>query len=105
MVKYDANQENTNTYENLQIVWSQYFTDKLLSVYIQSNSKSIGYQYSALLPMNTNEELLSTFDYLNYLVSYLMRDNKGNFKLFAVTKHILDTNAGNISFKPPQMSN
>ena len=29
-VKYDAKWEITNTYENLQIVWSQFFTDKLI---------------------------------------------------------------------------
>ncbi len=27
-VKYDADQESMNTYENLQIVQSQFFTDK-----------------------------------------------------------------------------
>ncbi len=37
MVKYDANQEITNTYENLQIVGSQFFTDKLIFIYIWSN--------------------------------------------------------------------
>jgi len=30
MVKYDADQEIINTYENLQIVNSQFFTDKLI---------------------------------------------------------------------------
>ncbi len=38
MVKYNANQEIMNTYENLQIVRSQFFTHKLIFVYIQSNS-------------------------------------------------------------------
>ncbi len=38
MVKYDANQEFTNTYENFQIVQSQFFTDKLIFINIQSNS-------------------------------------------------------------------
>ncbi len=28
-VKYNADQEIMNTYENLQIVWSQFFTYKL----------------------------------------------------------------------------
>ncbi len=41
-VKYDDNQEIMNTYENLQIVWSEFLTDKLLFVYIQSNSHIIG---------------------------------------------------------------
>ncbi len=36
MVKYDADQEIMNIYENLQIVWSQFFTDMLLFVYIQA---------------------------------------------------------------------
>jgi hypothetical protein len=31
-VKYNADQENTNTYENLQIVWSKFFIDKLTFV-------------------------------------------------------------------------
>ncbi len=37
---------------------------------------------------------LVTFDYLSYLVSYLMSDNEGNFKLFAITylKHLLSPN-------------
>ncbi len=33
-VKYDADWEIMNIYENLQIVWSQFFTDILLFVYI-----------------------------------------------------------------------
>ena len=32
MVKYDADWENTDTCENLQIVQSQFFTDKLIFV-------------------------------------------------------------------------
>jgi hypothetical protein len=38
MVKYNANQEIMNTNENLQKVWSQFFTDKLILIYIQSTS-------------------------------------------------------------------
>ena len=37
MVKYDTDQEIMNTYENLQIVQSQFFTDKLIFVYIRYN--------------------------------------------------------------------
>ena len=37
-VKYNADWEITNIYENLQIVWSQFVTDMLLFVYIQSTS-------------------------------------------------------------------
>ncbi len=36
--KYDADQEIMNIYENLQIVWSQFFTDMLLFVNILSTS-------------------------------------------------------------------
>jgi hypothetical protein len=32
-IKYDTDREITNTYENLQIVRSQFFTDKLIFVY------------------------------------------------------------------------
>ncbi len=37
MAKYDADQEIWNTYDNLQIVLSQFFTDKLIFIDIQSN--------------------------------------------------------------------
>ncbi len=37
-IKYDTDLEITNTYENLQIVRSQFFTDKLIFIYIQYNS-------------------------------------------------------------------
>jgi len=37
-VKYDADQEITNIYENLQMVWSQFVTDMLLFVSIWSTS-------------------------------------------------------------------
>ncbi len=36
MVKYSADWEIMNIYENLQIVWSQFITDMLLFIYIQS---------------------------------------------------------------------
>ncbi len=36
MVNYYADQEIMNTYENLQIVQSQIFTDKLIFIYIWS---------------------------------------------------------------------
>ena len=45
MVKYDADQEITITYENLLIVQSQLFTNMLIFIYIQSNLKIFGYQY------------------------------------------------------------
>ncbi len=37
MVKYNANWEISNTYENLQIDRYQFFTDKLILIYIQCN--------------------------------------------------------------------
>ncbi len=37
IVKYDANREIVNTYENLQIVQSQFFTNKLIFIYIHFN--------------------------------------------------------------------
>ena len=54
-----VNLEITNTYENLQIVWSQFFTGKQIFIYIWSNSNKylLVYRYSDLMPMNTNEEL------------------------------------------------
>jgi hypothetical protein len=39
MVKYNVEPEITITYENLQIVRSQFFTDLLIFIYIWSNSK------------------------------------------------------------------
>jgi hypothetical protein len=38
MVKYDADREIMNNYENFQIVQCQFFTDKLIFIYIWSNS-------------------------------------------------------------------
>ncbi len=35
MVKYNPNWEIMNTYENLQIVQSQFFTDELIFIYIR----------------------------------------------------------------------
>jgi len=41
MVKYDADREITNIYENLQKGLSQFFTDMLLFVYIRSIGLSV----------------------------------------------------------------
>jgi hypothetical protein len=38
MVKYNADRDIKNTYKNLQIVQSQFFHDKLIFVYIWSDS-------------------------------------------------------------------
>ncbi len=35
-VKYNADQEITNIYENIQLVWSHFFTDMLLFIKIWS---------------------------------------------------------------------
>ncbi len=43
MVKYDTDQEITNTYANLQIVWTQFFTDKLIFIYIRYNLNTYGF--------------------------------------------------------------
>ncbi len=37
-MKFNANWEITNTYENFQTVWSQFFSDKLIFIYIWSDS-------------------------------------------------------------------
>jgi hypothetical protein len=59
MVKYDANQEITNTHENLQIVRSQFFTHKLIFIYMWSIINQFVYQYSDLMSINTNKEPFS----------------------------------------------
>ncbi len=86
MVKYDADWEIMNTYENLQIVWSQFFTNKLIFIYIGSNSNNYWFMgvriHCQLIQMNS---YLVTFDYSLYLVSYSMNDNEGNFKLLIIT--------------------
>ena len=51
-VKYDADWEIMNIYENLQILWSQFFTDKLIFSLIRI---SIGLLVFGFVPMNTNE--------------------------------------------------
>ena len=62
LVKYDADQEIMNTYKNLS---SQFFTYKLIFVYIQSNSNIywfIGIQiHCQQIQMNSYSV---TFDYL-----------------------------------------
>jgi hypothetical protein len=77
-VKYDANQEITNIYENLQIVWSKFCTDKLLFVYIRSTSNIywfIGIQIRCQqIQMNSYSV---TFGYTQYLVLHLLNDPEG----------------------------
>ncbi len=38
MVKYDTDWEIMNTYENFQMVWSQFFTNKLIFIEIKCDS-------------------------------------------------------------------
>ncbi len=58
-VKYDADQEITNIYENLQIpVFHRYATIRLYSGYFEY---LLVYLYLNLLAMNTNEHLFGHF--------------------------------------------
>ncbi len=86
IVQYNADREITNIYENLQIIRSQFFTDMLLFIYIQSISYiywfiSIRIHFQRI-PINSYSV---TFDYAYYSVGYLMSNNEGNFKLLAPT--------------------
>jgi len=65
MVKYDANREIMNTYKNLQIVRSQFFTHKLIFIYIWSNS-NIYWFISIWIPCQQIQmnSYLVTFNYL-----------------------------------------
>ena len=84
-VKYDADREIMNIYKNLQTVWSQFFTDMLLFIYIQSTLNI--YQFIGIrircqqIQMNS---YLVTFNYSQYLVQYLMNDPEGKKQLFAI---------------------
>ncbi len=78
MVKYNADWEITNIYENLQIVWSQFFTNMLLFIYIRSTWNMywfIGIQiHCERIQMNSYSV---TFDYSQYLVQHLMNNPEG----------------------------
>ncbi len=78
MVKYYADQEITNIYENLQIVWSQFFTDTLLFVYIQSTSNIYWFIVIQIRCwwIQTNSYSV-TFDYSQYSVQHLMNNPEG----------------------------
>ncbi len=64
-VKYNANLEITNTYDNLQIVQSQFFTKKLIFIYIQSTSNIYWFICIQIhcQPIQMNRYSV-TFDYL-----------------------------------------
>jgi hypothetical protein len=56
MVKDNADREIMNIYENLQIVWSQFFTDMVLFIlYLVYFEYLLVYQYLDSLPTNKNE--------------------------------------------------
>jgi hypothetical protein len=77
-IKYDANWEITNIYENLQIVRSQFCTDFLLFIYIWSTSNIylfLGIQIRCQ-QIQTNSYSV-TFGYSQYLVQQSMNDPKG----------------------------
>ncbi len=75
-----------NTYENLQIVQSQFFINKLIFIYIQSNLNIYWFIGIRIRCQRTQmKSFLVTLDYLIYSVTYLMSDNKSNVKLFAIT--------------------
>ncbi len=73
IVKSDADREIMNIYENLHIVRSQFFTDMLLFVYIQSTS-NIYWFIGIWIQVNS---YLVTFDYLYYSVRYLVNQPEG----------------------------
>ncbi len=80
MVKYEANQEIMNTYENLQIVWSQFFTNKLIFIYIGSNANIFWFIDIQICCQQIQMKSYSvTFDYSQYLVTYSMSNKKVNF--------------------------
>ncbi len=78
MVKYDANWEITNIYENLQIVWSQFCTDMLLFIYIRSTLNIYWFIDIRIRcqQIQTNSYLV-TFGYSQYLVQHSMNNPEG----------------------------
>ncbi len=61
MVKYNDNREITNTYENLQILRSQFFTNKLIFIYIMSKLNI--YWFIGIQICCQQIQMKSTFDY------------------------------------------
>jgi hypothetical protein len=77
-IKYDANWNIMNIYENLQIIQSQFCTDMLLFIYIWSTS-NIDWFISIQISwewMQTNSYLV-TFGYSQYLAQHSMNDPEG----------------------------
>ncbi len=75
-VKYAGDQEIMNIYENLQIVWSQFFTDMLLFIYIRSTSNIYWFGIQILCQWIQTNSYLVTFDYSQYLVQHSMNNPK-----------------------------
>ncbi len=103
MVKYDADQEITNIYKNLQTVWSQFFTDMLLFIYIRSTSNiywfigiRIHCQRRAIQLLSTICNIRSALGWaipkviLNYsLIPSLEVSKKENIALATLTLNVL----------------
>jgi hypothetical protein len=98
LVKYNADWEITNIYENLQKVWSQFFTHMLLFVYIWSNLniyRFIGIWICCQWIQTNSYSVI--FDYLQYLVQHLMNDPEGK-------KNFLPLITVNIEWQPESNS-
>ncbi len=90
-VKYNTDREIMNIYENLWIVWSQFCTDRLLFIYIQSTSNIywfIGIRICCQRILTNS--YLGTFGYYQYLVQHLMNDTEG--KKTTICHYLLMTN-------------
>jgi hypothetical protein len=75
-----------NTYKNLQIVWSQIFTDEQIFVYSWSNLNIYWFIGIQIQWNQTKMKSYSvTFDYLQYSVTNSMSDNEGNLKICTIT--------------------
>jgi len=85
-VKYNAGWEIMNTYKNLQIVWSQIFTDEQIFVYSWFNLNIYWFIGIQIQWNQTKMKSYSvTFDYLQYSVTNSMSDNEGNLKICTIT--------------------
>ncbi len=70
----------------MRIVWSHFFTDKLIFIYIWPNLNIHWFIIIWICCQQIQMKSYSiTFKYSYYSVSYLMSNKEGNFKLFAVT--------------------
>jgi hypothetical protein len=73
-----------NTYENLQKVQPQFFTNKLILAYIWSNS-NIFWFISIQIRCQQTQSAIQLHSTMRNIVTYLMSSNKGNLKLFTFT--------------------